>query len=342
MKRFITVLATAVAASTALLGAASAHAAASKENGPIAFRRFFNPSHTWGAIFTINPDGTGLRQITHPSKGVLTNEPNWSPDGQWIAYQRSTGDNARLYKIRADGSDRIYLSGTCTGMCLEDVSPDWSPNGRLIAFTRAIGPCDEFHTPCRIALYTMHADGTHVRQVTQQRVSTTVRPKHRVEDGGPGWSPDGTRLVFERRNDDRFLGPGLIEHAIFTVRLDGTGLRRLTPWGLDAAQPDWSPDGHWILFHSHENGDRQDNAFLVHPNGTDLHRVTHTFTGGESTWGGSSFSPDGTMITTAHKPGVGKPGNPDIWVMNLDGSGLRDVTNSVIWDSAPDWGPSPS
>jgi len=44
----------------------------------------------------------------------------------------------------------------------------------------------------------------------------------------------------------------------------------------------------------------------------------------------------------SHAPGLGKQKNPDVWVMNLDGSGLRDVTNSVIWDSAADWGPRPT
>ena len=42
------------------------------------------------------------------------------------------------------------------------------------------------------------------------------------------------------------------------------------------------------------------------------------------------------MIAAAHT-GVGKV-NPDIWVMRLDGSGLRDLTSSLIYDSAPGWG----
>ena len=90
------------------------------------------------------------------------------------------------------------------------------------------------------------------------------------------------------------------------------------------------------LIESHGFGDRQRNVFLVHPNGSGLHAVTHTYTGGKINWGGLSFSPDGTMITASHT-GVAK--QPDIWVMHLDGSGLRDVTKSSIYESAPDWGP---
>lgn len=52
-------------------------------------------------------------------------------------------------------------------------------------------------------------------------------------------------------------------------------------------------------------------------------------------WISSSFSPDGTMIVTSGSPGVGDPGNADVDVMNVDGSGLVNVTESVRWDSGP-------
>jgi TolB protein len=140
--------------------------------------------------------------------------------------------------------------------------------------------------------------------------------------------------VFERGNRaDR--------HAIFIVKVDGTGLRRITPWGLDAAQPDWSPDGHWILFRSQESDERQNNQFLVHPNGSDLHRITHLF-GGHQQWLSAKFSPDGRFIVASLAPGHGKPGYPDIYVMNADGSDLHAITHTWIWDSGVNWGPQPS
>ena len=342
MRRTITCLAVVVAASTVLLTVVPAHATAPGKNGRIAFRRYFNAAHTYGAIFTIDPDGGGLRQVTHPHQGVLTTDPDWSPNGRWIAYDRVANDTSRIYKKRADGTDKMNLSGSCTGECLSDLGPAFSRNGARIAFTRGAGTCTgEPGDRCLVTVQVRRADGTHVRRVTQPDATTAIH--NRYEDNWPQWGPHDRRIAFERRDNNRLLGPDLQAHAIFTVRLDGTHLRRLTPWRLDAAQPDWSPNGRWILFRSHENGDRQNNLYLVHPDGSDLHRVTHTFTGGEptATWGHATFSPDGTMITASHKPGVGKPGNPDVWVMNLDGSGLRDVTNSVIWDSAPDWGPRP-
>lgn len=216
--------------------------------------------------------------------------------------------------MRADGSHLTLLSQDPS---VEDLLPAWSPSGKRIAFTRyddAIG---------LIALFVMRSDGTHVHQVPGTA-------KYGAQSAQ--WSPDGTRLVFDGATDRGA--------AVFTIRSDGTDLRRLSPWRLNAGDgPDWSPDGRWIVLESHDGQDRQDNLYLVHPNGNDLHRITSS-PAHVHQWGSYSFSPDGTMITVSHNLG-GLGENPDIYVMNLDGSGLRDVTNSAIFDSAPDWGPHP-
>jgi TolB protein len=308
------------------------------DNGRIAIRRYFNQQHTHGAIFTIKPDGTGLFQVTHPRPGFLTTEPDWSPNGRWIVYYRNAkGQDQyegpdRIYKIRATGTHRTYLSGTCTGSCVSDYGPSFSPDGTHIVFNRDTGQCNSDTAPCLTALYVMRSDGTRVRRVTQRHAT----PSHHrdVEDHWAQYSPHGFRLVFERHSNEHDA------HAIFTVRLDGTGVHRLTPWRLDAAQPDWSPNGRWILFRSYEAGQQQNNLFLVHPDGSDRHRITHTV-GGTYEWFSASFSPDGRFITTARSPGQGKPGNPDVYVMREDGTRLRNITNSRIWDSGADWGPGP-
>ena len=81
-------------------------------NGRIVFRRYFNTAHTRGAIFTINPDGAGLKQLTHMGKTLLDNEPDWSPDGRWIVFVRlAPGEPEHLFKMRANGSHVIRLEG---------------------------------------------------------------------------------------------------------------------------------------------------------------------------------------------------------------------------------------
>jgi TolB protein len=307
-----------VAATSLLVSASSASATAPGENGRIAYRLFLNNDQTHGAILTLRPNGTDKRWVTHPAPRVVHNVADWSPNGHWIAYIRvhdafwDTGEpqkRPRIFRVHPNGTGRKDLSTSCTGRCRHDDEPAWSPNGRLIAFSRV------FQDPKEVDLMVMRADGTHVRHVTHHPLGVS-------EDWSVQWAPNGSRLVFSRFNHRREA------EAVFTVRPDGSGLRRVTPWrpGFGPKFPDWSPNGRWILFRDH-------GIWLIHPNGEDRHRITDP----DGEWISSSFSPDGTKIVTSHAPGV--RGKADVFVMNLDGSGLRNITQSHKWDSGPDWGP---
>jgi Tol biopolymer transport system component len=284
--------------------------------------------HTAGAIFTIGPNQTGLRQVTHEPQDGVSTEPDWSPDGQWIAYMEEPhGDQqaARLYKIHPDGTNRTPLAQTCTGDCLADGFPAWSPSGRSIAFERTFQPTTDRQT----AIFVMPDNGSSARQITQPGTSTG-----QLRDLAPTWSPDGSTIAFQRYDGTK------VHNAIFTVRQDGTGLRQVTSWNLDAAQPDYSADGRWILFRSNETVDTEGNVWLVHPDGTGGHPITHAKAGTEK-WLSGSFSPDGLHITNGAVPlEYGRQQNADVYVMNLDGSGLQNVTRTPdLWESAPAWGP---
>src|ERR687890_1336945 len=102
----------------------------STRNGQIVFRRYFDPDQTKGAIFTMNPDGSHIRQITHPPKGWLDNLPAWSPDGKRIAFQRLKTDTGaiRIMVVNPDtGNTRTVVP--CTGRCLYAIDPEFSPDG---------------------------------------------------------------------------------------------------------------------------------------------------------------------------------------------------------------------
>jgi dipeptidyl aminopeptidase/acylaminoacyl peptidase len=82
-----------------------------------------------------------------------------------------------------------------------------------------------------------------VTQAEAQRVTTL--PKGAEFDFEPQFSPDGSRIAFTR-----FKNFEKRKSAIHVVATDGSGLRRLTPWKLNASHPDWAPDGQRIAFDS--------------------------------------------------------------------------------------------
>ena len=135
-----------------------------------------------------------------------------------------------------------------------------------------------------------------------------------------------TRVDLERKRD-----------AAFVVNADGSGLVQLTPWALNAAgDPEWSPDGKWIVFVGHPS-DGSENVYKMRPNGAGLTNLTKQKARGYH-YLSSSFSPDGNLIVSARTPGSGPNGHADLIVMRADGSKLRSITRTALWESAVDWG----
>jgi TolB protein len=147
-------------------------------------------------------------------------------------------------------------------------------------------------------------------------------------DGVPRYSPDGTQIVFFR--EKLGLHPDS-SGALFVVGADGTGLRRITPWGTAFLGQDWSSDGRWIVFQKPFG-----RLCLVHPDGTALHTVPVTLPGGAGAVG-PSWSSDGAWIVFAVQQGDAS----SIYAVRADGTGLRRLTASDgTLQSSPDWRPT--
>jgi Tol biopolymer transport system component len=278
-------------------------------NGQIVFARY-DPSIDDSHVFTVNPNGTHEDQLLDTAAEI----PHWSPDGTRIAMICCPFGLAPTI-INADGSGLTQLPippGFPPGGCNV-----WSADGSRLAC--GFGGFDP-PQPERDGMYTLRAsDGGDVFQVT-----TTPG-----EDGAFDYSPDGSRIVLFR------IDPTHKNIALFVVNVDGTGLHRLTPWGLGGFSASWSPDGKWILFNA------KGRIWVVHPDGSNLRKIPID-TGGRKYFAAQDpvWSPNGTRIALSLFV-VGDGGHLDIYTMRADGTDLVQVTHSPTGDEFPDWGPHP-
>jgi TolB protein len=98
-------------------------------NGRIVFGDF-----TTGQLYSINPDGTALRQLTQVAAPAIAAQPDWSPDGHQITFWSDLGGEPRLYVIDRDGGHQRLVFADQPGY--GDFSPGFTPDGRRLVFQR--------------------------------------------------------------------------------------------------------------------------------------------------------------------------------------------------------------
>jgi Tol biopolymer transport system component len=142
---------------------------------------------------------------------------------------------------------------------------------------------------------------------------------------------------------------GLDPYEIYTARPDGSDLRQLTDWHAYTAEATLSPDGQTIVFTSTKDGDL--DIYTMSVDGSNLRRLTSE----PGYDGGAFFSPDGTQIVyRAYHPTdpselaayrdllsnhLVRPNLMEIWVMNADGTGQRQITSLGGANFAPFFAP---
>jgi TolB protein len=176
-----------------------------------------------------------------------------------------------------------------------------TPPGRdgLIAYVSHGSPFSRDY-----GIVAVNADGRGLRIITRN-----------YRDRTPSWSPDGSRLVFERQG------------RLYVIRLNGTGLNRITPPGfLRAFDPAWSPDGRSIAFV------RGRSVWLMRASGGGIRRI---FQSVDSLPDYPSWSPDGTEIAFGLIDDNTDTGS--IAVVSSSGGSVRYVTTAGASDYPPEW-----
>src|SRR5215210_7766376 len=266
-------------------------------------------------IFTAQANGTDVRRIS--DSGEL---PRFSPDGTRVMMAVPAPDSQRITAgmVRADGSHLQTIP-------IRDPSLNlgvggWASEGKRMALE---GWDDS--NPDRNGVYLVGVpDGTNLTRLTRN-------PDHDIP---MDFSPDGSRIVFLRAEPGTDPPAG----SLYVVNVDGTGLKRITPPGIDAGSARWSPDGESIVF-SGSTTEPESPIRIVRPDGTGLQKVFEDPNG--ETAATPAWSPDGhkimfALIKASALTTAGLQPNK-LCVIGKDGTGFAVVLDTPDYKGAPDW-----
>jgi len=208
-------------------------------------------------IFTANPDGSNLQQLT--TTPGYDAETTISPRGDRMVFTSMRNGDLDLYSMNLDGSDVRQL----THELGYDGGAFYSWDGSMIVY-RALHYTDSTEAatyrellsrnlvrPTHMELYVMKADGSDKRQITHNGAANFA----------PFFFPDDKRIIFASNMDD----PQGRNFALYKINADGTGLERITYDDTFDAFPMFTHDGKKLVFASNRNGKvpHETNLFLA-------------------------------------------------------------------------------
>jgi Tol biopolymer transport system component len=263
-----------------------------------------------GEIFVVGVDGRGRQNLTRTA--ALESELALSPDGRRIAYLRIERQQYQIWVMNADGSDQRRLTSGGDW----EFGPQWSPDGRRLAYQvwDDSGCTPTSGSGCAAPdVWTVDADGSGQRKLLDNAFQ-------------PRWSPDGSKLLFQRYE----ANPDLATLGVYLAQSDGTGSRELvraTLWGSPGVPPAWSPTGRTILY-------GETLGVSVHV--TRLSTVTadgrhrRTLTSGMA----PAWAPDGSRIAFTRTSGI--------WVIPSRGGRPRRIAAASLRHTLPfpAWSPT--
>lgn len=277
---------------------------------------------TRGDIFVMRSDGTQVMNLTK-TREESEYEPHWAPDGSRILFFREsianrqgnvTNVNRTVHVMNADGSGVRGLDlGEVRGATVHP-GLEWSPDSAGFALVNRVILRSGVETSSQTDIYTAAGDGGGLRNLTNNPAN----------DDSPAWSPDGTLIAFTSERDGN--------SEVYVMSRDGTGARRVTQnLGRDDS-PSWSPDGRIAFVNRWSAQDRAGMISVVNADGSAATQVT-----ADASCCLISWSPDGKRIAFTSE----REGNPEIYVVNSDGTGLENLTKHPSADLSPAWRPPP-
>lgn len=289
-------------------------------------------------VYLAASDGTSAIQLTQGEKSATF--PEWSPDGQWIAFLSARGSKpeskTNVWRIRVAGGEAEQLTDENSDIS----SLRWSPDGSQIAFCRSEPPTkdeekaknekrdwrvvDEDLKPVRLCLVSIAIDSTGkraVRKLTSEKLS--------VNPAQFDWSPNGQLIIFShsptpKADDWKQADLSLVELTSGTVRVVAGGP------GAEA-DPAFSPDGRWIAYTASDVPPSWAGASqlqIVAVDGATPHSLAPSYDGRPNVLG---WSADGRRVFVSETYRTVMR----IWAIPVEGGHLQGLTPEGLMVESP-------
>ncbi|WP_165699351.1 carboxypeptidase regulatory-like domain-containing protein [Hymenobacter jejuensis] len=230
----------------------------------------------------------------------------------WSFQTSALPDNRFLYVREVNGNTDIYSSDNAggalqrlTSSAFIETAPQLSPNRDRIAYTSNVTG--------QFQLYTMNRDGSDAR-----RVSVLSVDGYNNAGLGYHWSPDGSQLIYAHYNE------------LYRINRDGTGLTLLAtaPEGRHFRECDWTAQGNRIVVQTVGTNIYDSELYLMNADGSNRTLVQGNAPGRLDS---PTFSIDGRQLlytrdVAGFDNATGRQLNAHVFLQNLDGSGLTDLS----------------
>ena len=252
----------------------------------------------------VDSDGANERMI--PTVGAALS-PSWHPSGRYLVYVDADDSGTRIAQIDLRTMKPQLLAASSRGL---NITPVYTKDGKSIVWASG------GDSPAELVLASAAGDDS----VPRPFVGRTG-----FETTSPSFSPDGKQVVF--------MSPVPLTPQLYTMNVDGTGLRRITPVIVGKRSyrtgADWSPKGDLIAFQQ-QNGDFQ--VWTIAVKDRAMRQLTNEGENEDPAW-----APDGRHLSITRRLGaIGEPRS--IWVLDVQTGRLRQLT--VTGDARlSDWSP---